>query len=54
MSFTDQKQFVVTEEDCHRPWSGGKDGKHFKCYICGHKFVAGDKARDFAEGVKGE
>lgn len=44
-SFTDQKQRVATEKDCKAPWSGGKDGKYFRCYLCGYKFVVGDKWR---------
>jgi hypothetical protein len=45
MSFADQKRHVATGEDCKRPWSGGKNGKWFKCYMCGHKFTAGDGYR---------
>ena len=45
MPFTDQKQFIVTEEQTHLDWAGGKDGKYFRCYLCGHKFVEGDKVR---------
>lgn len=42
MSFTDGKPRVATEEDVHANWSGGKDGKYFRCGLCGHKFVVGD------------
>lgn len=45
MSFTDQKPRVATEEDCKRQWAGGKNGKKFRCYLCGHKFVPGDTWR---------
>ena len=45
MSFTDGKPFVVTEEDTRRPWGGGANGKYFRCYLCGHRFQAGDVAR---------
>lgn len=45
MSFTDQKPFIVTEDQVHQNWSGGKDGKHFRCGMCGHKFQAGDTCR---------
>ena len=45
MSFTDQKPHLVTEADLHAAWSGGKDGKYFRCYLCGHKFVLNDVYR---------
>lgn len=38
MSITDQKPHLVTEQDLKAPWNGGKDGKYFRCYLCGHKF----------------
>lgn len=45
MSFTDEKPFRVSQQDIHLPWSGGKGGKYFRCYLCGHKFQAGNIAR---------
>ena len=45
MSFTDQKQRVATQEDCRGPWSGGRNGERFRCYICGYKFLPGDNWR---------
>lgn len=45
MSFTDQKQFIATEDHVHARWSGGKDGKNFRCGLCGHKFTVGDRVR---------
>lgn len=45
MSFTNGKPWTVTEEDEHLDWSCGKDGKYFRCALCGHKFKAGDIAR---------
>ena len=42
MGFTDQKPRTATEEDVKSSWSGGKDGKYFRCKLCGHKFVVGD------------
>lgn len=42
MSFTDQKRRVATEKHCNANWNGGKNGKYFRCYLCGHKFVEGD------------
>jgi len=44
-SFTTQKPMVATEDDCKAPWSGGKNGKNFRCYFCGHKFFPGDYYR---------
>lgn len=41
-SWTDQTPQVATEEDIHAPWNGGKDGKYFRCYLCGHRFAVGD------------
>lgn len=36
---------VVTEEHCRMPWGGGRNGKWFRCYMCGHKLVPGDIVR---------
>lgn len=44
-AFTNGKPFVVTADDTKKPWSGGKGGEYFRCYLCGHKFEAGDVAR---------
>jgi len=44
-NFTNCKPFIVTVADIKKPWSGGQDGKYFRCYLCGHKFVPGDVAR---------
>ena len=52
MSFTDQKQFIATEEDCNFQWGGGKNGSKFRCYLCGHKFKVGDKVRWVYAGHK--
>ncbi len=43
MSFTDQKPRIATENETKQPWGGGKNGRYFRCYLCGHKFVAGDQ-----------
>jgi len=45
MSFTDGKQRIATEEDVTAKWCLGKPGEKFCCYLCGHKFVVGDKWR---------
>ena len=54
MSFTDGKPWIATEEDCKKPWSGGKNGKYFTCGICGYKFKPGDTVRwQFTNDVPG-
>lgn len=45
MSFTDQKPRVVTEKHCPGHWGGYKDGRKFRCYMCGHYFKVGDTFR---------
>lgn len=45
MSITDQKPRVATREDIEAPWSGGENGKYFRCKLCGHKFQVGDYYR---------
>ena len=45
MSFTDQKQRIVTEQDLTAPWSGHTDGSRFYCKLCGRSFKLGDKWR---------
>lgn len=41
----DGRPWQVTEEDLRKPWYGGKNGKFFRCCMCGHKFELGDVAR---------
>ena len=43
--FTNQKRFVVSKEDLTRSWGGWRDGRRFRCYLCGHQFVEGDGVR---------
>lgn len=45
MSFTDQKPFVVTEADMLAPWNGYRDGRTFRCFLCGDFFGVGDIVR---------
>lgn len=45
MSFTDGKPWIATEKDCNGPWRSGKNGKHFRCSLCGYKFKPGDRVR---------
>lgn len=42
MSFTDGTRQIATAEDLARNWSGGKNGKNFRCGMCGHKFKLGE------------
>lgn len=45
VDFTNQKPFVVTERDMKFPWGGYRDGRRFRCGLCGHRFAKGDTAR---------
>ena len=36
---------VADEKTCKALWSGGKNGKYFRCAFCGHRFKPGDKWR---------
>ena len=54
MSFTDQKPHVVEVADLTRPWGGFRDGRRFRCYLCGHRFKEGDTYRwVYSNGVPG-
>lgn len=33
---------VANESDIKGCWMGGKNGEHFRCNLCGYKFVLGD------------
>lgn len=41
----DGESKVATEEHCSLPWNGTPGGERFRCYLCGHRFVVGDKWR---------
>lgn len=41
-SFTNGLRRVATAEECSAHWSGAKNGKRFRCYLCGHRFQPGD------------
>lgn len=43
--FRNQQPWTVAQDDIKVSWSGGKDGKYFRCGLCGHKFVVGDTCR---------
>ena len=48
------KVSVVTREIIDQPWMGGKNGKYFRCALCGHKFVVGDTFRAvFTNNISG-
>jgi hypothetical protein len=54
MSFTDQKPFTATEEQCNFPWGGGKPGENFRCGFCGYRFKPGDTVRwQYTNDTKG-
>ena len=42
MSFTNQKPRIATKKDIHANWNCGKNGKYFRCHLCGYKFIEGD------------
>lgn len=41
-NFTDQKPHTVTKKNLKGRWGGGRDGKYFRCGICGYRFKLGD------------
>jgi len=43
--FTNGQPWTASDEDCSLRWSGGKNGKYFRCGFCGHKFKPGDTVR---------
>jgi len=43
--FTDQKPRIATEEETKASWGGEKNGKKFRCYLCGYQFKVGDQWR---------
>lgn len=42
MPFTDQKPRFATKKDLKRNWKGHKNGRNFRCYLCGYKFRLND------------
>lgn len=36
---------VATEKETKLNWSGAKNGLKFRCGLCGHRFVVGDRWR---------
>lgn len=50
---TNGKPFTVLDKHIAQPWSGYKDGRMFRCHMCGHFFKPGDTARFlWCNGVK--
>lgn len=43
--WTDGKLQEATQKQCEARWGGAAPGARFRCYLCGHKFVPGDKWR---------
>ena len=51
-NFTNQRPWIVSEDDLKLPWSGSP--KNFRCYLCGHRFKVGDVCRwVFTNLIKG-
>ncbi len=44
-NWTNGKPFIVTEAHMSMPWSGFRDGRMFRCHMCGEFFKPGDIAR---------
>lgn len=47
------KVFTVTTEHMRAPWSGFRDGRWFRCYLCGRFFEEGDAARSVYSNFSG-
>lgn len=49
----DGSPYLVTEADMSKPWSGFRDGRCFRCHMCGVFFKPGDTIRlIWCNGVK--
>lgn len=44
---------VVDDQDMSAPWSGRRDGAHFRCAICGRFFEVGDVIRHLYSNYSG-
>jgi hypothetical protein len=44
---------VATEETLKLPWKGHRDGRWFRCYLCGEKFKVGDGFRAINSNYSG-
>ncbi len=42
---------AATEKECRAPWGGFPEGRHFRCYLCGHRFAVGDLWRFVYNGA---
>ena len=52
-NWTNGQPFIVTEAHMSMPWSGFRDGRMFRCHMCGEFFKPGDVARFvLCNGVK--
>lgn len=51
-TFTNQKRFVCDDEDCRMTWNGAAQGERFRCFLCGHRFRAGDGVRWISTSTK--
>lgn len=51
--WADGRPYVVTEADMSKPWSGFRDGRCFRCHMCGEFFKPGDTIRFvWCNGIK--
>lgn len=51
--WTNGKPFTVTDEMMSQPWSGYRDGRMFRCHMCGEFFRPGMVARFvWCNGIK--
>lgn len=45
--------FIVTDAHMAMHWSGAKDGRWFRCHLCGHWFSIGDRVRAVYSNFEG-
>jgi hypothetical protein len=51
--WTNGTPFTITDEHMTQPWSGYRDGRTFRCHMCGAFFKPGDTARFvWCNGIK--
>jgi len=47
------KRFIADQKFIDAPWSGCRDGRWCRCYLCGRFFVAGDPVRSIYSNYPG-
>lgn len=53
MGWIDGKPLQVTEAHLKTNWSGYRDGRKFRCGLCGHRFQLGDTFRFVMANING-